>query len=71
MVQEYDGGEGVVVREWRSPWDSRLLRSQFDLSQRAQQAGKVSGRREANLYGSGVSGLMEVGLKAAREWWYP
>ena len=23
MVQESDGGEGVVVREWRSPWDAQ------------------------------------------------
>lgn len=27
MVQESDGGRGEVVREWWSPWDSRLLRA--------------------------------------------
>jgi hypothetical protein len=33
---------------------------QLGLAQRAQPARKVGGRRKADLYGSGVSGLMEV-----------
>lgn len=27
MVQDSDGGRGEVAGEWRSPWDSSLLRA--------------------------------------------
>lgn len=36
--------------------------------QRSQQVAKMDGRREANMFGSGSSGLMKAGRKLAGEW---
>ena len=52
---------GEQVRgEFKFPWDTDCL-VKFNLFQRTQPSGKMSGGREAYLYGSGSTGLMKVG----------
>ena len=53
MVQESDEGRGEVVKSRRLPGIAGYSR-QLGLAHKAQQAGKMGGGREANLYGSGV-----------------
>lgn len=44
---------------------------QRDLAQRTQKARKMGCRREANLYGSVMSGLIEMGEEVGEECWFP
>jgi hypothetical protein len=66
-----DEGEGEMVEEWRSPRDSRLLRAAEDAPQRTQEAGKMCGGREANLYGSASASPIKVHREIAEEWSLP
>lgn len=59
---------GELAREWRSPLDCRLLMSALFGPEKFHPAGKMDHGMEANLYGSGASGLIKFGREVLEKW---
>lgn len=57
----------MMVGEWRSTGDSRLLRAAWGTPEDSVSRGDRWGR-EGNLYVSGSTGLMKVGREMWVEW---
>lgn len=57
----------MMVEEWRSNGDSRLLRAAWGIPEDSVSRGDRWGR-EGNLYVSGFTGLMKVGREMWVEW---